>query len=64
MLLRLHCIRLTDEQKSQAPAADAVKDTTYVFNAAPNLTSPYVGESRPSLDEAWHDLLQSMIYWL
>lgn len=41
------------------PAREAVRDTTYVFNAAPNLTSPYVGESRPSLDRAWHDLLRS-----
>lgn len=41
------------------PAGEAVRDTTYVFNAAPNLTSPYVGESKPSLDRAWHDLLRS-----
>ncbi len=41
------------------PASEAIRDTTYVFNAAPNLTSPYVGESRPSLDKAWHDLLRS-----
>ena len=41
------------------PAREAIEDITYVFNAAPNLTSPYVGESRPSLDKAWHDLLRS-----
>ena len=41
------------------PAREAVRETTYVFNAAFNLTSPYVGESRPSLDRAWHDLLRS-----
>ena len=36
---------------------DGIRKESWVFNAAPHLTSPYVGETRPSLDEAWHDLL-------
>ncbi|KAI9658361.1 MAG: hypothetical protein M1821_002494 [Bathelium mastoideum] len=43
---------------AHSPAQSAVRYKSYVFNAAPNLTSPYVGESRPQLDKAWHELLQ------
>ncbi|KAF7957961.1 hypothetical protein EAE96_003528 [Botrytis aclada] len=41
-----------------SPAGNSIQYEKYVFNAAPNLTSPYVGKSRPSLDQAWHDLLK------
>lgn len=41
------------------PAREAIEDITYIFNAAPNIISPYVGELRPSLDKAWYDLLRS-----
>lgn len=46
------------------PARNALNYHKYVFNAAPDLTSPYVGDSRPSLDLAWHELLASKYHLL
>lgn len=44
------------------PAHQLVKHKAVKFNAVHHLTSPYVGENKPSIDQSWHKLLKSKYF--
>ena len=48
--------------RSQGPANEAKEHVVKAFDVGPWVTSPFIGDPRPELDEAWHDLLQSEFY--
>ena len=48
---------LTDVRSG--PANQAVRYKAHKFNAEHNSTSAFVGEPKPSIDMAWHKLLES-----
>ena len=52
-----YCITRTDY--NTAPARDAVHYETVTFDGYFVIESPFTGEPRPELDDAWHNLLRS-----
>jgi hypothetical protein len=43
-----------------APARNAIRYEQRYFEKQGHSTSPFSGEPRPALEEAWHDLLSGM----